>query len=212
MSDTTGETLHGVGRRAQTKAFNRQAILDAARRVFARLGFEATTIRDIIRDTGLASGTFYNYFQSKEAVFEALEDDGVRRFRPLLRARLDKSTSFEELVHGSLLAYFRFVAEEHSEAGPLAGITLRHGAADTPETRAIFQEVRTAIETAVARGTAPPIDADYFTAGAIGLAREVCARMLLREPLDLEGAAGFCTHMLLGGAQYTALRGERDDP
>ncbi len=207
MSDPASEILQASGRRAQTKALNRQAILDAARRVFARLGFEATSIRDIIRDTGLASGTFYNYFQSKEAVFEALEDDGVRRFRPLLRARLDKSTTFEEMVHGSLLAYFRFVAEEHSEAGPLAGIALRHGTADTPETSAIFQEVRTAIETAVARGAAPPIDADYFTAGAIGMAREVCARMFLRLPHDIEGAADFCTRMLLGGAHYTASRG-----
>ena len=207
MSETVSAGLQASGRRALTKAANRQAILDAARRVFARLGFEATTIRDIIRDTGLASGTFYNYFQSKEAVFQALEDDGVRRFRPLLRERLANATSFEDLVHGSLLAYFRFVAEEYSEAGPLAGIALRHGAADTPETRAVFQEVRTAIEAAMARGAAPRIDADYFTAGAIGLAREVCARMLLRTPLDLEGAANFCTLMLLGGAQSTASRG-----
>ena len=53
------------GKRARSKAANRRAILAAGRRVFARIGYEATTVRDIIRETDLASGTFYNYFKSK---------------------------------------------------------------------------------------------------------------------------------------------------
>ena len=52
------------GKREETKASNRQAIIDAARIVFAELGYGATTVRDIIRATELASGTFYNYFKS----------------------------------------------------------------------------------------------------------------------------------------------------
>ena len=82
MSETA---IEPIGKRERTKAANRQAILAAARRVFAQLGYEAATVRDIIRGTELASGTFYNYFRSKEEVFEALADDGARRFRPILR-------------------------------------------------------------------------------------------------------------------------------
>ena len=67
------------GKREQTKVANRRAILDAAREVFAELGYESATVRDIIRRTGLASGTFYNYFRSREEVFEALADDGAAR-------------------------------------------------------------------------------------------------------------------------------------
>ena len=61
-----------LGKREQTKQNNREAILEAAKVVFADLGYGATSVRDIIRRTGLASGTFYNYFKSKEEVFEAL--------------------------------------------------------------------------------------------------------------------------------------------
>ena len=53
------------GKRERTKVANRQAILDAAREVFGELGYDAATVRDIIRRTGLASGTFYNYYKSK---------------------------------------------------------------------------------------------------------------------------------------------------
>src|SRR5262245_64464196 len=84
MSETAA--MEPVGKREKTKVANRQAILAAARRVFAQLGYEAATVRDIIRGTELASGTFYNYFRSKEEVFEALADDGARRFRPILRS------------------------------------------------------------------------------------------------------------------------------
>ncbi|MES1201591.1 MAG: TetR family transcriptional regulator, partial [Pseudomonadota bacterium] len=45
-------------KRERSKAANRHAILTAARRVFADLGYDATTVRDIIRGTDLASGTF----------------------------------------------------------------------------------------------------------------------------------------------------------
>jgi AcrR family transcriptional regulator len=79
------KTASGSGKRARSKAANRRAILDAGRRVFARIGFEATTVRDIIRETDLAAGTFYNYFKSKEEVFEAIAEDSTHRFRGMLK-------------------------------------------------------------------------------------------------------------------------------
>ena len=79
----TGALPVSRGKRAIVKAQNRRVILDAARHVFAELGYEQTTVRDIVRATSLASGTFYNYFKSKEAVFEALRDETAATLRPL---------------------------------------------------------------------------------------------------------------------------------
>src|SRR6516225_9601451 len=82
-----------LGKREQTKVQNRNLILEAAQRVFAELGYGATTVRDIIRATPLASGTFYNYFRSKEQIFEALRDETALQLRPVLReARLKAQT------------------------------------------------------------------------------------------------------------------------
>src|ERR1700743_2413812 len=72
-------------RREQTKVQNRETILAAARQVFAQLGFATATVRDIIRATPLASGTFYNYFKSKEEVYQALRDEVALKVRPGLR-------------------------------------------------------------------------------------------------------------------------------
>ena len=66
---------------AQTKAATREKILQAARRLFAGAGFDATTTRDLAEAAGLASGTLFNYFATKEAVVAALvaeaADDGA---------------------------------------------------------------------------------------------------------------------------------------
>src|SRR3954465_1101963 len=100
------------GKRERTKVANRQAILDAAREVFGELGYEAATVRDIIRRTGLAAGTFYNYYRSKEEVFAALSDDGARRFAPILKGLRGKG-DFDNFVRDAIAAYFEFMADEH---------------------------------------------------------------------------------------------------
>lgn len=49
----------------------RRQLLDAATKVFAARGFEAAAIQEIAAVAGVANGTFYNYFPTKEAILEA---------------------------------------------------------------------------------------------------------------------------------------------
>ncbi|SET23240.1 TetR family transcriptional regulator [Paenibacillus sp. NFR01] len=51
-----------------------QQILDAAKRVFARKGYGAATLKDIIEETGMSRGWIYLYYQTKEEIFEAVLD------------------------------------------------------------------------------------------------------------------------------------------
>ncbi len=76
------------GRRAATKLANRAAIIAAAREVFAEMGYGSATVRDVVRRTDLASGTFYNYFSDKQSLFRAvLEDSAVEVRGRVLSAR-----------------------------------------------------------------------------------------------------------------------------
>jgi AcrR family transcriptional regulator len=53
------------------RARTRELLLDAAVRVFARKGAGAAAIHEITAEAGLANGTFYNYFKTREALLEA---------------------------------------------------------------------------------------------------------------------------------------------
>lgn len=64
----------GAGDAVQESAKRRQ-ILDGARRVFLADGFDGASMNDIARVAGVSKGTLYVYFDSKEALFEALIRD-----------------------------------------------------------------------------------------------------------------------------------------
>ncbi|MDX2235220.1 MAG: TetR/AcrR family transcriptional regulator [Hyphomonadaceae bacterium] len=204
------ETLEQLGRREQSKAANRQAILSAARRVFAQLGYEAASVRDIIRGTDLASGTFYNYFKSKEEVFEALADDGARRFRPILRAQRERATSFEDYLSGAVHAYFTFLVGEHRSGGHPTLDRGPHVRANTPEMIAVYEEVRDGVADAIARGLAPRVDPDFVAAACIGVAQEVGDVMLKANPPDVARATQFVTAFILGGVTGGAAASQTD--
>ena len=191
------------GKREQTKLANRVAILDAARSVFGEMGFEAATVRDIIRRTNLSVGAFYNYFRSKEEVYEALADDGARRFKPILKALSAKATDFESYLRAGVRAYFDFMAAEQalwrmrdamSEPWPHVSVT--------PEILAVFEEVRTVLAGVMERGLAPKVDLDYLAASCIAVAREIGDKMIARGPAgpaEVEAATEFVVRLILGG-------------
>ncbi|HTO41887.1 MAG TPA: TetR/AcrR family transcriptional regulator [Rhizomicrobium sp.] len=192
-----------AGKREKTKIQNRQQILEAAQTVFAELGYGATTVRDIIRATPLASGTFYNYFKSKEEVFQAIQDDSALRIRPRLRAERVRAATIEEFISGTFATFFDYV---HSDQGNFQAIRRNRSDAlrirmDTPEIIAGFEELREDIETAIAKGLFPPVDADFLMASIVGVAFEVAERMLCRGDADPPAAAAFATALFLGGVR-----------
>ncbi len=207
MSETNVASVP-PGKREQTKAANRQAILDAARAVFAELGYGATTVRDIIRRTGLASGTFYNYFRSKEEVFQALMDESALRIRPRLKEERLKAKTFEGFLHGMFAVFFTYVLEDnHGYEMMRANTGAIRVRMDTPEVIAGFEELRVDIDSGIARGVIPDVDAEYLTASLIGIAFEMADRIVTRDDPDPEEAARFATELVVGGIAKVAAGG-----
>lgn len=198
----TRPRLKAPGKREQTKLQNRQTILTAARDVFADLGYGATTVRDIIRATPLASGTFYNYFKSKEEVFQAIQDESALRIRPRLREERAKAGSIEEFISGTFRTFLEYVAaDEHNFRAIRRNTDTLRVRMDTAEIIAGFEELREDIETAIAKGLFPPVDSDYLMASIVGVAFEVAERMLRRDDPDPAQAADFATALFLGGVR-----------
>jgi len=189
------------GKREQTKSQNRGAILAAAREVFAELGYEAASVRDIIRRTGLASGTFYNYYRSKEEVAKAIATDAALRLRPILRAHREQAADFESYLNGIVRAYFQFIIDDQRPWRPGRPLSERRARVrfQTPAHNAVYDEVESSIALVLQRGLSPRVDTAYLAAATIGVAREVGEKMLARDPIDLEAAAAFAVNLILNG-------------
>jgi AcrR family transcriptional regulator len=83
----------------------RASLRDAAEQVFARGGFQATKMADIAREAGVAVGTLYNYFESKEVIFEEILGTRAAEFLAKLEPTLEIRSPLERLraiVFGAL--------------------------------------------------------------------------------------------------------------
>ena len=194
------------GRRERTKAANRGAILAAALEVFAELGYGATSVRDIVRRTDLASGTFYNYFPDKDAVFRALvEQTGVEARRRVRAARRSARTA-EDFVESGYRAFFAFIVEDPDRfafvRSNLETIRARFGDAVLPAGTA---ELAEDLRAAIAAGHLQPVDVEYCAHAMVAVALELGARLAERTPPDVEGATGFATALFLGALERQAL-------
>jgi AcrR family transcriptional regulator len=188
-----------AGRRERTKAANRAAILAAARRVFIDLGYGAASVRDIVRGTDLATGTFYNYFPDKESVLAALVDEIGVEARARVRAARMAATTLEDFVAAGFRAYFEFLVED-----PETVALMRRNAGtirtkfDEPALGAGIEELREDLDTAVRAGLIPPHDADLMAAAMVGAGVEVGLLMVERDPPDVERTVAFVTNVFLG--------------
>jgi AcrR family transcriptional regulator len=81
---------------AETKAETRQRILEAARKLFAAGAYESSTTREIADAAGIATGTLFNYFPSKEAVLATLVADAMAGLHIDFEDRSQEEGSFEE--------------------------------------------------------------------------------------------------------------------
>ena len=100
------------GRREQNKAENRTALLKAARAVFAEMGYGAASVRDIVRRTDLASGTFYNYFKDKDEIFEAVVGELTGALLQRHGNGRGRAATAEESFASHYAVYFNFLVED----------------------------------------------------------------------------------------------------
>ncbi|SHI51354.1 transcriptional regulator, TetR family [Clostridium amylolyticum] len=71
----------------------KKEILDTAEGLFRIKGYEKCTIMDIIKEIGIAKGTFYHYFKSKEEVLDAV----VLRYADIVRNNAEEALQIENI-------------------------------------------------------------------------------------------------------------------
>ena len=92
----------------------RLRILDAAESVFAEFGFHDASIVRITEVAGVAQGTFYIYFSSKQQVFDEVVLDLNHRVRQAMSQAAEGAPSRLEAERRGFAAFFAFTAEHPS--------------------------------------------------------------------------------------------------
>jgi AcrR family transcriptional regulator len=194
--------MAALGRRERTKAANRSAILAAGREQFAARGFDAVGVRDITRATALASGTFYNYFPDKEAVFRAIVEEVGADARRRVRAARRAAAGAEDFLEAGFRAFFEFIVADPVTFAflrrNLSTIRERFGDAVLP---AGLGELEDDIRAAIGRGDLPAVDVGYLAHAMLAVGLELGQELAERRPPDVAGATAFATALFAGGLE-----------
>ena len=77
----------------------REKIIDAAWKLFYRQGYDDTTVEEIIEESGTSRGSFYHYFQGKDALLSTLADVFDRKYEELTETLDPNQDRFEQLMY-----------------------------------------------------------------------------------------------------------------
>lgn len=198
-----------ASKRERNKEANRAAILEAARRCFLESGYETITIRDVIRLSGLAAGTFYNYFPDKESLFRALVESRLGHLQERIHIARSKARSIESFFYESYLGTLQEVRADPD----FFTLMFRN----EPVVRSMYNDhifglvmrsLKEDMREAIARGIFPEVDVDALTAVSFGAGYEL-ARLIVDQPKrKTEDTARFVTRLFIDGVN--ALQAESE--
>jgi AcrR family transcriptional regulator len=189
-------------RRKRQKSARREAILAAARKVFARKGFDGTTIADVAREAGVAAGTVYLYYASKLDIFAALN----ARLFTVINDALQEAPAPPDL-HGGTRARIHGVFEACSEhrdllrlvflnPDPRTEVARSMRKADEERLRPLAELLRTGMEAGVVRQGDAMLLARMIT-GLVTYALHLC--FVQSDGRDVEAYEETVTQMVIGG-------------
>ncbi len=173
LTGTDGRTLKAKGLET------RRRLLDAAERVFGELGFYDASIVKLTEAAGVAQGTFYLYFASKQEIFEELVRDLNARVRHAMQEGAAQGRDRIEAERLGFRAYFQFTAEH-----PALYRIIRQAEFVSPEMLRYHYEKITegyveALREAMARGEVADGDAEVLAWSLMATGELIGMRWLL---------------------------------
>jgi len=133
-----------------------QQIIDAAIRVFARSGYYNSRVSDIAREAGIASGTIYLYFKTKDDILVRLFREKMAQW--VTHARGELAAEVDPLARIRRLVSLHFtVLEANPDLAEVVQVELRQGhkffrGASAHEVSAYFELIASVLEEGVAEG------------------------------------------------------------
>jgi len=133
-----------------------QHIIEAAVRVFARKGYYNSRVSDIAREAGIAAGTIYLYFKTKDDILVTLFRDKMAEFVGSLRKAIADESDAIAKVRRLVALHFRML-EDNPELAEVVQVELRQGqkffrGASSQEIGAYFALIGSVLEEGVAQG------------------------------------------------------------
>ncbi|HMA85263.1 MAG TPA: TetR/AcrR family transcriptional regulator [Desulfosalsimonadaceae bacterium] len=191
----------------------RDALINAAINMFQQNGFQMTRVSDIVAAAGVAQGTFYNYFRSKEAIFREICMDFMEQVRERFVERTehmfdgDTSDEVRHNVHRVIQDVFAIYQENLA----VAELLFREGIGNGGLFKEIYEDIlslfldliREQIEKGIKKGFLRIRDAETAAVFLFGLfERTLFYFLLVRKNVNMETLENELADFMLRGLAF----------
>ncbi len=98
-----------LGKRDEQKLKVRERLMKEALALFSSSGFEKTTVAHIVEKSGIARGTFYNYFPDTQKLFDALIEELNQNIKVAIQQTRRDSKNVYDYLYGTFKNYFELI-------------------------------------------------------------------------------------------------------
>jgi len=189
------------------------ALIASAIRMFQQNGFQMTRVSDIVADAGVAQGTFYNYFKSKEEIFKEICYDFIDKLQQKFVERtehmFDGDTAGE--VISNVHRVVRDVTRIYQDNLNVAELLFREGIGNGGIFKEIYEDmfslflelIEEQVEKAIYRGLIKIEDPRIGSVFLFGLfERSLLYFMLIQKNTDLEKLERIMVDFVLKGLSF----------
>jgi len=183
--------------------FRKQSICDAAMRVVARKGLASVTVQEIADEAGVAKGTVYIYFQSRDEILSRTMEGATEKLLDKIEQSCSECQTFRDMIERRVrtqLAHFDenrdFFRLYLAMSEPFGERRLKQH----PTHVAYLAQLQKQIEEAIARGEVRKGNAARLAITVAAVTREIVLnRIIEREPPPLETDVQFAVGFIMRG-------------
>jgi AcrR family transcriptional regulator len=181
----SGATCPTLDRSRVDKTERRQQILTNARDVFAKRGYHAAKIDDIVAAAGVARGTFYLYFEDKRAIFEEIVDHTFARLgAAVMRVDTEDKARVTEQIEENIRRIVHALLEDPATTKILLSDAVGLDPAFDRKLLFFYEEVGKLLEASLVdgqeRGIVASGDARVYAIMTLGAVKEIMYQVVMR--------------------------------
>lgn len=183
--------------------FRKQSICDAVMRVAARKGLKNITVQDIADEAGLAKGTIYLYFQSREEIIDRTLDNATGSLLEKLAEACQSCRGFREILEQRVLTQLQYFENNRDFFRVYLAMSEPFGERRLkkhPTYLTYLAQLERLVREGMARGEIRETNIERLAIVMSSVVRDIILhRMIEREPPPLEDDVRFAVDFIMRG-------------
>jgi TetR/AcrR family fatty acid metabolism transcriptional regulator len=183
--------------------FRKQSICDAAMRVVARKGLSSVTVQDIADEAGVAKGTIYIYFQSRNEILQRTMDNATENLIQKLATACRECRGFRDILEQRVRTQIEHFEDNRdffrlylAMAEPFGERRLKKH----PTYQTYLAQIERLVREAIARGEIRDTNVERLAIAIASVVRDIVMhRMIEREPPPVDDDVQFAVDFIMRG-------------